>query len=131
MEKLTLFVFILYLGVFALASSDSLPNLCLDWYNQQCVGGHAALLTNGLWLNYSSNSTDYEGEEEQSYSCLVWIDFNSSVPVLEYYEGNDPRNITGVKYVVEQPEHGGGGCLCVNISFPTDCRLSNESMQYR
>ena len=50
------------------------------------VGGNKALLSTGRRLNYTSNSTGVNGGNEQSYSCRIWVDFNVSQALLQYYE---------------------------------------------
>ena len=111
-------------------SSNVFPDMCLEWYNIGCLGGDTALLTTGIWLRYTSNSTDL-GEDEQSYSCRLWVNFNDSVPALEYYTGMNSRNITSVDYIIEQPEHGGGGCHCVNISLAKRCEFTSNSPTHK
>ena len=92
------------------------PTLTIQWYEFSCIGGDNALLRTGLWLSYTSNSTDETGTDDQTHSCHVWVNYNSSLPELQYYEGAGPRNITSVSFIFEQPEHGGGSCHCFNIS---------------
>ncbi len=92
------------------------PMLNIEWYEFSCIGGDRALLSTGLWLSYTSNSTDSNGADDRTYSCRVWVNYNSSLPELQYYEGAGPRNITSVSFNFEQPEHGGGSCHCFNIS---------------
>ncbi len=92
------------------------PTLSIQWYEFSCIGGDNALLSTGLWLSYTSNSTDETGTDDQIYSCHVWVNYNSSLPELQYYERAGPRNITSVSFIFEQPEHGGGSCHCFNIS---------------
>ena len=92
------------------------PTLSIQWYEFSCFGGDNALSSTGLWLSYTSNSTDETGTDDQTYSCRVWVNYNSSLPELQYYEGAGPRNITSVSFIFEQPEHGGGSCHCFNIS---------------
>ena len=108
-------------------SNTAPPNLCFQWNNQDCLGGDNALLSTGLWMNYTSNFSDETGGRMLSYACQIWVYFNSTQPALDYCEGPGPRNITNVKYYLEQPEHGGGGCHCVNISFNNDCSFPNNS----
>ncbi len=104
------------------------PKLCIQWYEFSCIGGDNALLSTGLWLNYTSNSTDETGTVDQTYSCRVWVNYNSSLPELQYYEGADPRNITSVSFIFEQPEHGGGSCHCFNV---TQCSNSVQILVKR
>ncbi len=92
------------------------PRLSIQWFEFSCIGGDRALSSTGLWLSYTSNSTDETGADDQTYSCRVWVNYNSSLPKLQYYEGNVSRNITSVSFIFEQPEHGGGSCHCFNIS---------------
>ncbi len=92
------------------------PTLSIQWYEFSCIGGDNALLSSGLWLSYTSNSTDETGTDDQTYSCHVWVNYYSSLPELQYYEGNDSRNITSLSFIFEQPEHGGGSCHCFNVS---------------
>lgn len=112
-----------------LVESDSVipdtPPLRLQWYDSDCFGEEYGLLSTGLWLFYTSNYTNPEQGNLQSYSCRVWIDFNSSLPRLEYYEGKGPKNINFVDYELYQPEHGGGTCHCVNVSFADDNSTSS------
>ncbi len=96
--------------------SRLLPTLSIQWYEFSCIGGDNALLSTGLWLSYTSNSTDETGTDDQTYSCRVWVNYNSPVPELQYYEGAGPRNITSLSFTFEQPEHGGGSCHCFNVS---------------
>ncbi len=83
------------------------------------IGGDRALLSTGIWLSYTSNSTDETGTYDQTYSCRVWANYNSPLPELQYYEGAGTRNITSVSFIFEQPEHGGGSCHCFNVSINT------------
>ena len=102
------------------ASNGLPPTLSIQWYQFSCIGEERALLTTGIWLKYTSNSTDETATNEQSYSCSVWVDYNSPLPGLQYYEGNNARNVTSVSYMFEQPEHGGGSCHCFNITDTID-----------
>ncbi len=92
------------------------PRLSIQWFDFSCIGGDNALLSTGQWLSYTSNSTDETGTVDQTYSCRIWVNYNSSLPELQYYEGAGPRNITSVSLIFVQPEHGGGSCHCFNIS---------------
>ena len=120
---------VLYLTYFPriFGSKSTPPALCIQWYEFACIGGDLALLSTGLWLSYTSNSTALTGADEQTYSCSVWVDYNSPLPELQYYEGSDSRNVTSVSYKFEQPEHGGGSCHCFNV---TDCNDSSFSKRY-
>ncbi len=109
--------FILLKGSFG--GDSRLPTLNIQWYEFSCIGGDNALLSTGLWLSYTSNSTDETGTGDQTHSCRVWVNYNSSLPELQYYEGAGSRNITSVSFIFEQPEHGGGSCHCFNISINT------------
>ncbi len=74
--------------------SSQLPRLSIQWYEFSCIGGDNAFT--GLWLSYTSNSTDETGTDDQTYSCRAWVNYNFPVPELQYYEGAGPRNITSV-----------------------------------
>ncbi len=100
-----------------LGGESNLPSVDNQWYQFSCIGGDRALLSTGLWLNYTSNSTDETGTDNQTYSCRVWANYISSLPELQYYEGAGPRNITSLSFTFEQPEHGGGSCHCFNVSI--------------
>ncbi len=100
------------------------PELDIRWYEFSCIGGDNALLSTGLWLSYTSNSTDENGADEQTYSCRLWVNYNSTMPELQYYEGIGRRIITKVNLIFEQPEHGGGSCHCFNITGSTNSEMT-------
>ncbi len=112
-SKLLLYFLVLYGTV---GGESNRPMLNIEWYQFSCIGGDRALLSTGLWLSYTSNSTDETVTEDQTHSCRVWVNYNSPLPELQYYEGAASRNITSVSFNFEQPEHGGGSCHCFNIS---------------
>ena len=87
------------------------PVLNLQWRNQSCIGGERGLLSVGMWLSLTaSDRTDV------CSSAKVWIEYNSSLPDLNFYLGNC-STILNVSFELEQPEHGGGLCHCVSADF--------------
>ncbi len=101
------------------ASAIAPPNIVLNWYEDHCIGGDNSLLSTGLWLSYEANSTAADDGVVQQYRNKVWIDYNVTEQELMYYKSEKPRNVSKVNYYFNQPEHGGGGCYCVRISFKT------------
>jgi len=112
--------------VITIQPATSSPNLRLEWTNEICPGEDRGLLSTGLSLSYTSNSTDESGDDMQSYSCSIWVDFNYNLTDLTYYEGTRPRNISSMTFEFEQPEHGGGKCHCFVLNY-----FSNSNQQTR
>ncbi len=117
------------------------PNLCFDWSSPapknvsgsfdlieaSCLGGDAALLSTGVWLNYNVTYATPEGLYLGSYVNRVWVKYNAT-PFLEYGQENieQARNITTVQYHFHQPEHGGGRCHCLKVYFRANCEDGNS-----
>jgi len=119
MRSLWMCVCILY-GVSI--SSATNPGLSLDWRNTNCIGGDNGLLSTGLWL--SLNASDGTG---LCYSNRSWIEYDSFSSLSRLHESflncNRTSNVT---FEFEQPEHGGGNCHCVQISFNSPTSKSFE-----
>ena len=122
-SAVTFFAALCFFLTGTLRTESPQPTLGIQWYDFSCIGEDRALLTTGLWLNYTSNSTDETGADEQSYSSGVWVDYKSPLPKLQYYVGNSSRIITSVTYIIDQPEHGGGSCHCFNITQGSDTSI--------
>lgn len=124
------------------ASPDrSVPPLCFRWisptptstshgYDLQgaCLGGDATLLTTGVWLSYNATSTGNIGQPTETYLDRVWIDYNTTVPALEYQgDSSQSRVLARVEYTFVQPEHGGGKCHCFRVFFSENCNEDSSS----
>ncbi len=97
MSLVTFLFTLLFSSCWVETTADNKPlTLSIQWYEFSCIGGDNALLSTGLWLSYTSIFTDETGTGDQTYSCRVWVNYNSSLPELQYYEGAGPRNITSV-----------------------------------
>ena len=87
------------------------PQVSLRWMNESCIGGERGLLSTGIWI--SVNASDVTGVCSTQRPMVA---YNSSLPALDYYLANC-SNISNITFEFEQPEHGGGFCHCVNITF--------------
>lgn len=121
MEKPLVIGIVLVICCTAAESLFSPPGYSLEWSSRNCPGGDNALLSTGLWLRYNStfindsNTLNSESLRTETYSSQIWINYNSILGELKYYDGPGPVNLTSVKYSFIQREHGGGSCHCVNI----------------
>jgi len=86
-----------------------LPNVTLQWMNESCIGGERGLLSTGLWLTL--NVSDGAGI---CSSNRLYIEYYSTLPDLQ---SNCTTTITNATFELEQPEHGGGKCHCVQVHF--------------
>ena len=119
--------------------------LCLSWRNSSdCRGGIATLSSNGVQLS----TAVYFGEETNGdlnrHSVSQWIEINPGETAAVGYDGDmqlasvfcsgietsssqliSPPNPSGSavieEYSIEQPEHGGGDCNCLQIYFGSSC----------
>ena len=118
--------------------------LCLSWRNSSdCRGGVATLSSNGVQLN----TAVYFGEEANGnlnrHFVSQWIEINPGETAVVGYDGDmqsasvfhngietssqniSPSNPSGnavkEEYNIEQPEHGGGDCNCLQIYFGSSC----------
>ena len=119
--------------------------LCLSWTNSSvCRGGIATLSSNGVQLN----TAVYYGEEQNGnlnrHFVPQWININPGETAAIEYDGDmqltsvfpngsktsssqtiSPPNPSGnavkEEYNIEQPEHGGGDCNCLQIYFGSSC----------
>ena len=94
-----------------------IPTVRLVWTNESCIGGERGLLSTGLWLTFN---VSYQTGISRCNNSL-WIEYNSSLPELlemPCEQSNGTSNgISNVTLELEQPEHGGGFCHCVEINF--------------
>jgi len=119
----SILLFVLFLeSTSATAVTTTGPKVCLNWINESCIGGERGLLSTGLWLSYRASSNLEHGSNLQNggnsvaeHSDSIWIEYNSSLPDLTYYDANATRNVINVTFEFKQPEHGGGTCHCVQI----------------
>jgi len=84
------------------------PQLELQWMNESCIGGERGLLSTGLWLSLSASYGTTVCSSDR-----LWIEYNSSLPVLDTYWNNCSQGGFNVTFVFEQPEHGGGKCQII------------------
>ena len=87
--------------IFSMSAATILtvPVLNLQWLNESCLGSERGLLSTGPRLSLTaSNGTD------ECSSAEVWIEYDSSLPDLNYYLGNC-FIITNIRYEYEMPEH--------------------------
>ena len=123
---------IVLLCSFTLATSKNSQSLCLHWLvtNQFgsslrniCLGGNSAIVLNGVWMTY----TAYYAGTERTVSERRWIEYNTQPPDVLHQEDNCQLMVSKVEYNFIQPEHGGGNCQCINISFSEDCQDSSAA----
>ena len=102
----------------------SIPTVRFVWTNESCIGGERGLLSTGLWLTFNAS---YKTGDSRCNNRL-WIEYNSSLPELlemPCEQSNGTSNeISNVTFELEQPEHGGGLCHCVEIYFNNTSKSS-------
>ena len=106
MTLVTFLFAVLYSSSWIETTADNeMPRLSIEWYKFNCIGGGNALLSTGLRLNCTSDSTDETGTYDQTYSnnfCVI------NKILWQYYIGVCPRNIVNVDILFEQLQHGRG-----------------------
>ena len=100
--------------------------ICYTWSSTDCPGEDRALGSTDVVLTYqyfcsqrSTNKTliiTRTSFDEESCYNLTYEDNNSG--------GCD--NIMRVEFTLEQQEHGGGGCNCVQICIDRVCQRDSE-----
>ena len=88
------------------------PQMILQWTNESFIGGERGLLSTGPWFSLKVNNV--MGIVCSSHRQT--IAYNSSLQALDFYFENC-STISNVTFELEQPEHGGGFCQCVEINF--------------
>ena len=112
-------------------------HLCFRWISPNpapghdlrlaCFGGDDALLSTGIQLSYDAASTRSAGDgvvDYEHYVGRVEVEYNGAAPLLKYWSNSSElRNLTRVEYLLVQPEHGGGKCHCLQVSF-NECNVT-------
>ena len=118
--------------------------LCLSWRDSSdCRGGVATLSSNGVQLNTAVYFEEEANGNLNRHFLSQWIEINPGETAAVGYDGDmqlasvfpngsptssqtiSPPNPSGnavkEEYNIDQPEHGGGDCNCLEIYFGSNC----------
>ena len=120
-------------------SREGFPStMCLSYQaSEDCLGGRDALTFNGVWLNVSIFvRTDNMEANRYSEPDRQWIEMDMELGEEDYVQqidlptGDSLMNISGTvereEYYIEQLEHGGGQCNCLEVYFSNTSNCLQE-----
>ena len=98
-----------------LAENQETPYICVKWTsNGICVGGSDSLASTDVVLTYGMPGDKDEFE----------IVIKQTVNIIFYPLENCSNDCI---YLLEQREHGGGECNCVDIYFNSSCPTNGDA----